>query len=123
MDLVVEVLSWVFLLAGSFFCLVGGLGLLRLPDFYTRVHAGGVTDTLGAGLMLTGLMFQAGLSLITVKLILILMFLAYSSATTAHALVKAAIAQGLKPLLDGDDAADVTDPDHATERGAEPSKP
>lgn len=99
MALVVDLLSWLLLLAGSFFCVVGGIGLLRLPDFYTRTHAGGMADTLGAGLILTGLMLQGGLSLVTVKLAVILAFLTFSSATTGHALVKAAMSQGLKPLL------------------------
>ena len=59
----VDVASWICLLAGSMFCLIGGVGMLRLPDFYTRGHAAGVTDTLGAGLILLGLMFQAGFGL------------------------------------------------------------
>jgi hypothetical protein len=46
---------------GGFFCVVGGIGLLRMPDFYTRMHAASVTETLGAGLILLGLMLQAGL--------------------------------------------------------------
>jgi multicomponent Na+:H+ antiporter subunit G len=106
-------------MAGSFFCLVGGLGLVRLPDFYTRVHAGGVTDTLGAGLVILGLTFQAGFSLITVKLLLILGFLWLTSATTAHAAVKAAMARGLKAMLH-DDRGDRDDP-VAPEQESEPS--
>ena len=63
--------SWACLLLGAGFCFVGGVGLLRLPDFYSRMHGGGVTETLGAGLILLGLMFQSGLSLATVKLVMI----------------------------------------------------
>ena len=103
MDFLIDGLSWVCLVAGSFFCLVGGIGLLRLPDFYTRIHAGGVTDTMGAGLVILGLAFQAGFSLICVKLLLILGFLWLASAVTAHAMTKAALASGLKPLLHGTD--------------------
>lgn len=99
MEGVIDVASWACLLLGAFFCVVGGIGLLRLPDFYTRVHAGGLTDTMGAGLITLGLCFQAGWNLLTVKLLLILGFLWLGSATTAHALVKAAVARGLKPVL------------------------
>ena len=87
------------MVGGSFFLVVGGLGLIKLPDFYTRVHAAGMIDTLGAPLILLGLCLQAGWNLITVKMILILGFLFLASATTSHALVKAAFAHGLKPVL------------------------
>ena len=53
-EVVSEVLSWIFIAAGSIFVLIGGLGLLRLPDFYTRIHAAGITDTMGAWLILIG---------------------------------------------------------------------
>ena len=72
--LVAEVLSWAFIVAGSVFVLIGGLGLIRLPDFYTRIHAAGITDTMGAWLILIGLMFSAGWTLITVKLLMLLFF-------------------------------------------------
>jgi len=103
MDLAADIVSWICLVAGSFFAVVGGIGILRLPDFYTRIHGGGITDTLGAGLILTGLMFQAGLSLITFKLVTILFFLLLTSPTSAHALAKSAMARGVKPLLAEDD--------------------
>jgi multicomponent Na+:H+ antiporter subunit G len=94
-----DIVSWIFLMAGSLFAVVGGIGLLRLPDFFSRMHAGGMTDTMGAGLILTGLMFQTGLSLVTFKLVLITLLLLLSSPTSAHALAKSAIRQGLEPLL------------------------
>ena len=75
MEALLYYVSWACLLLGAGFCFVGGLGLLRLPDFYSRMHGGGVTDTLGAGLILLGLMFQSGLSLATVKLVMIGLFL------------------------------------------------
>ena len=71
MAVVIDILSWILLLAGAGFMLVGGIGVLRLPDVYMRAHAGGITDTLGAGLVLMGLMVQGGLSLVTVKLVMI----------------------------------------------------
>lgn len=93
----IEVLSWACLALGSFFAVVGGIGLLRLPDFFCRIHGGGVTDTMGAGMVLLGLMLHAGLGLVTFKLIMILFFLLVSSPTSAHALARAAIAHGMDP--------------------------
>ncbi|NKB69567.1 MAG: sodium:proton antiporter [Candidatus Latescibacteria bacterium] len=103
MTVLIEVLSWLCILAGAFFCLIGGLGLLRLPDFFSRMHGAGLTDTLGAGLLLTGLMLQAGLSLVTVKLLAILFFLLLTSPTATHALAQAARAAGIKPRLGRED--------------------
>jgi len=99
MALAVEVASWALLLAGAGFALVGGIGILRLPDLYTRMHAAGVTDTLGAGLILAGLMVQGGATMVTVKLILILIFLWLTSPTASYALGHAALTAGLKPIL------------------------
>lgn len=97
--IVIDALSWVCLLTGGFFGIVGGIGLLRFPDLFSRFHAAGVTDTLGAGLILIGLMLQAGWSLITIKLVLILAFGLFTSPTATHALAKAALHGKLKPLL------------------------
>lgn len=99
MGIVIDILSWVFIAAGAFFVIVGGVGLLRLPDFYTRVHAAGMTDTMGSWLILLGLMLQAGWSLVTVKLALVLIFLVMTCPLSSHALTKAAYFRGLKPLL------------------------
>ncbi len=98
MSLVADVVSWGFLLAGSFFVIVGGVGVIRLPDLFTRLHASGVTDTGGAGLVLVGLMFQGGLSLVTVKLLLIFGFLWFSSPVSTYALARAALAGGEEPV-------------------------
>lgn len=95
--MVADVISWAMLAAGSFFLLAGGIGLLRMPDFFTRLHAAGVTDTAGAGLMLFGLMLQAGFTLVTVKLLLALFLILFTSPTACHALAKAALQSGLQP--------------------------
>ena len=95
-----DALSWVLLAAGGAFCAVGALGLLRMPDFFTRMHAASVTDTLGAGLILLGLIVQAGASLATVKLIVIGLLIFFTSPTATHAL-----ARGLKPMLAGGEKA------------------
>jgi multicomponent Na+:H+ antiporter subunit G len=102
MDLLLDTLSWSCLLTGSVFAVVGGVGLLRLPDLFTRMHAGGVTDTMGAGLIMSGLIFQADGWQIVVKLVVITFFMLITSPTSGHALAKAALASGLKPMLPGD---------------------
>ena len=99
MDLAADLISWVLLLAGSVFSLIGAVGIIRLPDVFTRMHGAGIIDTLGAGLILAGLMVQGGLSLVTVKLFLILVFLLFTSPTSTYALANAAHRQGLAPLL------------------------
>lgn len=93
----VDILSWILLAAGSLFAVVGGIGVLRLPDFYTRLHGASITDTAGAGLIMLGLMFQAGFSLVTVKLVLILAFLFFTGPTATHALARAALSSGVTP--------------------------
>lgn len=98
--IVLDILTWIFLIAGSFFSIVGGIGILRLPEFFSRLHGGGVTDTLGAGLIVVGLLFQGGFPLTTVKLLMILFFLLVTSPTSCHALAKSALSQGLKPILE-----------------------
>ena len=97
---IVEIISWVFISLGSIFAVIGGIGMLRMPDFYTRLHAAGITDTMGAGMILLGLMVQSGLSLITVKLFLIGVFIFFTSPTSTHAVAKAAIGSNLKPFGD-----------------------
>lgn len=99
MEGVFDVISWICILVGALFALIGGLGLHRFPDFFTRLHAAGITDTLGAGLILLGLMVQAGFTLVTVKLLLILGFLLFTSPTATHALAKAALHGKQRPLL------------------------
>lgn len=93
----IDVLSWVMLVGGALFSIIGGIGILRFPDFYTRMHAAGVTDTMGASMVLSGLMLQAGPTLLTAKLAMILFFVLVASPTSAHALAKAALTHGLKP--------------------------
>lgn len=95
-----DMLSWVLLMAGCFFGISGGIGLLRFPDFYTRMHAAGVTDTLCTALVLLGLMLQAGWGLVLIKLFLILALLLLTSPTATHALARAALHSRLQPLLD-----------------------
>lgn len=101
MTTLLEILSALCLAGGGFFCIVGGIGLLRMPDFYTRVHAASLTETLGAGLILLGLMLHEGFTLVTVKLLMIGLLIFFASPTASHALTRAALIRGLKPRLDG----------------------
>jgi len=91
----VDIATLVLLVSGAAFCVVGGVGVLRMPDFYTRTHAASIPDTLGAGLILVGLMLQGGGWIVTVKLVFVLALLLLTGPTASHALVKAAHASGL----------------------------
>jgi len=99
MSALVDAASWALIAAGSAFAVIGALGLLRMPDFYTRMHAASVTDTLGAALLLAGMMLQAGFSLVAVKLAIIGALVFFTSPTATHALARAALERKLAPLL------------------------
>lgn len=99
MSLWIDGLSWACLLAGGFFCVLGAVGMLRMPDFYTRMHAASIIETLGAGLLLLGLLLQAGWTLVAVKLLMIGALIFFASPTATHALARAALVRGLLPLL------------------------
>ena len=100
MALIADILSWILIIVGSVLALIGAIGIIRLPDVFARMHAGGMIDTLGAGMILAGLAVQSGFSVVTVKLFLIIAFLFYTTPTSTHALARAALAGGLKPLVD-----------------------
>lgn len=105
MDHVLDILSWIMFSIGGLFVLTGGIGALRMPDFYTRLHAAGLTDTLGTLFVLGGAMLQSGWSLASVKLLTIMVFLLLSSPTAAYALANAARLGGLAPkrMADAED--------------------
>ena len=108
---ILEIIGSVFLLAGTVICIIGGIGIVRLPNFFARIHAASVPDTLGAGLCLLGMMFLTGtltaeqgydiklMSLIAIKLVSIGVFIFFTSPISGHALAKAAFRDG----IDGDD--------------------
>jgi multicomponent Na+:H+ antiporter subunit G len=100
MNTLIDAASAALLVAGVAFCVIGAVGLIRMPDFYTRMHAASVADTLGAGLVLLGLILQAGLSLVMAKLVIIGMLILLTSPTAAHALARAAFLRGVTPMLD-----------------------
>jgi len=103
MDTLMDISSAVFLLIGSFLCVSGGVGILRFPDFYTRMHAVGVTETLATAMILIGLMLQNPDGLVLLKLIIILLMTLFISPTASHALANAAMQNKLMPKLDKND--------------------
>ncbi|MFA6267324.1 MAG: monovalent cation/H(+) antiporter subunit G [Pseudolabrys sp.] len=101
-EIIIEVASWVLILAGSFFTVVGAFGLLRMPDIYTRMHAASVTDTLGVGLLAFGMMLQAGFGLATLKLIFLLILFLFTGPVVTHALAQVCLHEKIQPLLSQD---------------------
>ncbi len=101
MDALATVASWALIAAGTFFLFVGAVGILRLPDVFARMHAAGMTDTMGAGLVLAGLCFQVELGLVTVRLVLVILFLWFTSPVATHALARTILhgraSEGSKP--------------------------
>ena len=93
-----DLLSALLVLAGGFFLIVGGLGLVRLPDLFTRLHAAGVGDTLGVGLFVLGFMLLVDFGSVTLKLGLVLLFILLTSPVATHALAKAALHGGQRPI-------------------------
>ena len=107
MALLLDLLSWICLIGGGLACVAGGIGVLRLPDFFSRLHASGVIDTLGAGLVLLGLLLQAQSLDVGLRLVLIFLFLLFTVPTATHALAKSALHGGVEPEVDdtGGDAS------------------
>jgi multicomponent Na+:H+ antiporter subunit G len=94
--MIIEILVTVFLSLGTLFFLLGTIGLLRFPEVYTRLHAVTKSDTLGMGLILVGLMLYQGITLDSVKMLFIIIFVFLTSPTAAHALARAAYKNGIK---------------------------
>jgi multicomponent Na+:H+ antiporter subunit G len=99
MELLRDIVAWVLVLGGCFFTIVGAFGLVRLPDVYARVHSAGLVDTVGAGLLLLGLTLYGGFTIVTIKLLLILVFIFFTSPTSSNAFANAVYSAGIKPLL------------------------
>jgi multicomponent Na+:H+ antiporter subunit G len=114
MDMALDVLSWIAIVGGLFFMLVGTVGILRLPDVFTRLHSAGMTDTMGAGLLILGMCFQtvAGIMhgessywFVLIRLLLVYAFLTFTSPISTHALARAALAGGVEPWTNEEDDA------------------
>ncbi len=113
-ELAVEILSWVFIVLGSFFTFVGAMGLIRMPDVFTRMHAASVIDTAGAGFLILGMILQAGLTLVSLKLVFIFGLLFLTSPVATHALAQAALHGGEAPQLRHDRTRQATEPEAGT---------
>ena len=100
--ILLDVLGWLFLCLGGFFCLVGALGLNRMPDVFTRMHATSVSDTLGVGFLVLGMAVQTTDWTVWVRLGIIVIVLYVTGAVASHALARAALHDGRKPLLADD---------------------
>ena len=103
MSLVLDILGWAALCLGGFFCVVGALGLNRMPDVFTRMHATSVSDTMGVGLLVVGMLSQTTDWTVAVRLVIIVIVLYVTGAVATHALARAALHDGEKPLLAGPD--------------------
>lgn len=97
LSLLNEILSWILILSGAFFVLVGAIGTVRFPDFWSRLHAASVSDSAGMILLFLGMAMQAGFSLVAVKLAIIGAFLFITGPTATHATANAALVSGLRP--------------------------
>ena len=104
-----DIIVCLFLFAGLFFFTGGAVGILRFPDFYSRLHPAGKLDTLGSLLAMFALAlfnlhhFSLGNVLTSVKIILILVFVFLASPTATHAIVDAGVRAGLAPWTKGEE--------------------
>jgi multicomponent Na+:H+ antiporter subunit G len=100
--LLVEIASWLCILLGSLFTLVGAFGLVRMPEVFTRMHAASVVDTLGVGFLILGMGLQAGFGLITLKLVFLLALFFFTGPVVTHALAQACLHENVRPALTED---------------------
>jgi multicomponent Na+:H+ antiporter subunit G len=104
MSNLINILSGVFIITGAIAIIVGLIGVFRMPDFFTRLHAASVIDTMGTMFILIGLMIYSGFNLVSVKLLLIMVFILITTPAAAHALAKSALHGGLEPELEKDES-------------------
>ncbi|HUP51773.1 MAG TPA: monovalent cation/H(+) antiporter subunit G [Longimicrobiales bacterium] len=103
MAFALDALSWVAIVGGLFFMIVGTVGILRMPDVFTRLHPAGMTDTMGAGLLILGMCLQAGFGLVLVRLVFVYAFILFTSPIATHALARAALSAGVVPYTKSQD--------------------
>ncbi len=102
MSLFLDILSWAAFVSGGLLVIIGNIGLVRFPDFYSRLHPAGITDTAGAELIMVGMILQAPSWIVVAKLGFIAIFLLMTSPVATHALAHTAWVSGLAPQT-GDD--------------------
>ena len=91
--------SIILIVLGIFFMLVGSIGILRLPDYYSRTHAVSMSDTIGILFVIGGLIVFEGLTLNSIKLLFIVVFIFLANPIGSHALSRTAYRSGLIPRL------------------------
>ena len=111
---VLDILSSILLIAGVFFGLSGAVGLFKFPDFFSRIHAASITDSIAAILIIGGLLLQTSFDLNTAKLVFILLFLLLTSPTASHALAKSARHGGLLTLAETKEGQNQKEPQEQT---------
>jgi multicomponent Na+:H+ antiporter subunit G len=97
MDLFTDLLTGLFFFLGSLSIIIGACGLIKLPDVFSRIHAAGMIDTGGTAFFVLGMIMQSGWSLITVKLLLIGIFIFFTSPVTSHVTANLAKEKGMVP--------------------------
>ncbi|MEX1300342.1 MAG: monovalent cation/H(+) antiporter subunit G [Desulfotignum sp.] len=101
--MLINILAGLFLLTGLVFFLGGAVGIMRMPDFYSRLHPAGKLDTLGIFAMVAGLVIynlhhvSLGVVLLSTKMFLIVFFVFLASPTATHSIVDAGMRAGLRP--------------------------
>ncbi len=99
-EIFIDLVSWVLILGGSGFLIIGAVGIIRFPDFWSRLHAAAVVDSAGMVLLLLGMILQGGFTSASIKLVLIIVFLFITGPTATHAVANAAYVSGSRPLGD-----------------------
>lgn len=103
MDGAQDIVGGILILVGAFFYVVGAIGIYRMPDVFTRMHAASVSETLGVGFLVIGMMVLAGFTLVSAKLAIILAVILFTSPIATHALAQAALHEGISPYGVGDE--------------------
>ena len=118
-DTALHIASWALLSVGSVFVVIGALGIVRMPDVFTRLHAASLIETLGGGCILVGLMLQAGLTLVTLKLVAVMLLFIFTAPVATHAVAQAALHQEVKPKLASDRRPHQVRPQSPTDQSSE----
>ncbi|MFN7038449.1 MAG: monovalent cation/H(+) antiporter subunit G [Alphaproteobacteria bacterium] len=102
LEYIILLISWFFLVLGGFFIITSAVGCLRLPDFYSRLHAAGIGDSCGVPMILLGIIIHNGFNQFSFKIFLLIIFLFITSPTACHALAKSAYIFNLKNKSDNE---------------------
>lgn len=102
MSTIIDLISAVLVISGSIFVVIGAIGFLRMPDIYTRMHAASVIETLGAGLLIAGMLLQAPTIFVAFKLLVLAALFFFFGPVASHAIAQAALSAGVSPILTAD---------------------